>query len=48
MSANLGGISFKLLLENFLFPEFCMAMEVVIKCNADEFPKRKLCFEKQR
>ena len=33
----MGGIPCKPLLENFLFPEFCMAMEIVIKCSADEF-----------
>ena len=44
----MGGIPCKPLLENFLFPEFCMAMEIVIKCSADEFSPKKSCFEKQR
>ena len=42
----MGGIPWKPLLENFLFPKFCMAMQIV-RCTADEKFFRKTCFEKE-
>ena len=42
----MGGIPCKPLLENSLFPKFCMAMQIV-KCTADEKIFRKTCFEKE-